>query len=448
MENNAASKPRGNVVGQIGNQLNTTFFMFDNAISNPDWYRILDYERMVETDETIGAGIDFMIMSVINKLDRYVNESDKKIEDFVNDCFEQMQDSLPLYIRDILSALWAGYSATEIVWKASGSNIVPDYLATYHPRTIYFNVNRDTGRLLDDGVTQYRWYSGSPVILPSNKVIIYTHNKKFGNPYGESQLKRVRKNWILKDPLLKMWVNALDKFGTPLLAALINDPDAEFPDPDNPEKMVSNIEYSARLLANVQNGTGLVLAHGQNGEKPTDVKSLTTGGQGMSEGFFTAVTYLNKMMLRGLLVPSLIFDEGQRQGSYALGQAHFDIYQMMLDSIFKQVNEVLIEQLVRRMIEYNFGPQKDYGSFPEKEMNETDRKVMADIFLEMTNAGYLRPEVQEHLDHVCETLNFPSIKIPSVSESSQAASLMDKYNHYVRGNDSKPQSENIQGDIT
>jgi hypothetical protein len=435
---NEIKQAKGRVVGQIGSQLYTTFFLFDNAISNPDWYRVYDYEQMVLTDETIAAGLDFMIMSVLNKLDRYVNETDKKLESFVNDALEQMQDSLPLYVRDILSALWAGYSATEIVWKASGAYIVPDYLATYHPRTILFNVDRETGRLLKDGVTQFRWFAGSPVIIPTDKVIIYTHNKKFGNPYGESQLKRIRKNWVLKDPLLKMWINAMDKYGTPLLAALINDPDAEFPDPENPEQLVSNLVYSARLLANVQNGTGIVLAHGEAGEKPTDIKALAGGGQGMADGFFNTVTYLNKMMLRGLLVPSLIFDEGQRSGSYALGQAHFDIYQMMLDSIYKQVTEVLLEQFIRRMIELNFGPQKDYGSFPEKEINETDRKLLSDIFYQMTNAGYLDPTTQEDFDHVRERMGIPPRKVASPPDPSQAAKIMGRYNHYVRGDGDPP----------
>lgn len=422
----------GKIVGQIGSQLYTTFILFDKAIANPDSASLIDYERMIDTDETAGAGVDFIILSVLNKLDKYSNESNPKIEEFVNECFEMMRGNLIDYCADILSAIWAGYSGTEIVWKPSGSQVIIDYLATYHPRTVFFNIDKETGRLFQDApITQFRWFAGSPVEIPKQKCIVYSHNARFGNWYGTSQLRRVRKNWLLKDPVLKMWVNAVDKFGTPLVAAMV--PDGDVPDPENPKNQdgtdntISNIEYMAKILANLQNGTGIAMASGTADEK-TDIKSLFGGGAGMGEAFHNLVTYLNKMMFRGLLVPSLVFDEGQKSGSYALGQSHFDIFQMTLDSTYKKLTEALLEQLVRPLIEMNFGPQKDYGGFPEKEMSETDKQMLATIFLQMTNAGYLSPEIQDHYEYVANTLGFPDTKVTAKTRQDIAA----EYAHYVQ----------------
>jgi hypothetical protein len=62
-----------------------------------------------------------MILSALNKLDMYRNESDPKIEEFINECFEGMQGSLIEVCADILSAIRAGYSGSEIVYKTDGS---------------------------------------------------------------------------------------------------------------------------------------------------------------------------------------------------------------------------------------------------------------------------------------------------------------------------------------
>jgi hypothetical protein len=426
------------LVGQIGNQLYTTFFLFDKAIANPDSANLLDYERMIDTDETVASGIDFMILCVLNKLDRYAHEN-PQIQDFVNDCLEGMQGSLFESVRDILSAIWAGYSGTEIVHKADGNRIVLDYLATYHPRTVYFNIDRQTGRLAEDPLMQWRWFDGSPVVIPRNKCLILTHNGRFGNPYGNSQLKRARKNWLLKDPALKMWVNGVDKYGTPLTAAMV--PDGDIRDPDNPhnehgdENLISNIEYMARVLANLQNGTGIAMASG-TGDQKADLKFYAPGS-GLGDAFERLILYLNKMIFRSLLVPSLVFDEGQKSGSYALGQSHFDMYNLMLNGIFMALKEALIEQLIRPLIEMNFGPQKSYGDFPERKVSAEDKEKEAKVFESLTNLGYLDPEAEEDMDYVRSSLGLPERK---VDRSAKQAEIGEKYAEYLQedGSEEKP----------
>lgn len=432
-----ANLPASKLVGQIGSQLYTTFVLFDKAIANPDSANVAEYERMLDSDETVAAGIEFMTLSALNSLDMYRNETNPQIESFVNECFEMMQGTLIELCYDVLSGIWAGYSGSEIVYKPDGGKIRWDYIATYHPRTVFFNIDKETGRLDQESpITQFRWFAGSPVQIPKNKCLIYSHNARFGNWYGTSQLRRIRKNWLLKDPLLKMWLNAVDKFGTPLVAALVPDGDVEDPDrptnDDGTQNRISNIDYMARLLSNLQSGTGLAMASGTKDEK-TDIKSLFSGGSGIGQAFDTFTSYLNKMILRGMLVPSLIFDDGKNTGSYALGQAHFDIYTVMLRNIYKRLTEVLLEQLVRPLVDMNFGPQKDYGEFPEREMSETDRNVLMGIFMQMTNSGYLDPAHQEDFNWVRGTLGAPERKSELSPDPSKAAALMGQYNHYVRG---------------
>lgn len=413
------------LVGQIGSQLDSTFFLFDNCIQNMDDVPLFEYERMLETDETVAVGIHFLTLSILLKLGEYTHDN-PKITAFVRENFESMQDNIYAACEEILTGLWAGYSGSELIWKPSGSQIMLDKIVTYHPRTILLQVDRQTGNYT--GIKQWRWFDGSPIDIPKEKAILFTYNKKFGNHYGKSIFKPIRKNWLLKDPILKMWARALDRFGTPLLAALVSD--EQINDPDNPGKQISQLEWALRMLENIQSGTGLAFHSGskETGNE-TKISSLTNGGSGIGEAFEKAAGYLNKMILRGLLVPSLMADDGSGKGSYALGQAHFAVFDMTITSIYKGLTEVLLEQIVRRMVEYNFGKQKNYGSFTEIKLEQEDRKLLSECFSNLTNSGYITSQNQEDMDAVRDAMKLPQRKVEPL-EQKVKNKAMEEYNRY------------------
>lgn len=413
------------VVGQIGSQLDTTFFLFDNCISNTDNVPLAEYERMLDTDETIATGIQFLTLSILLKLGEYTH-SNPKIAAFVQKNFESMQGNLHTACEEILSGLWAGYSGSELVWKADGSRIMLDEVVTYHPRTVLMKVDRETGKY--QGIKQWRWFAGEPVDIPVEKTVLFTYNRKFGNYYGKSILKPIRKNWLLKDPILKMWGRALDRFGTPLIAALV--PDETIDDPDSPGNSITQVEWALRLLENIQSGTGLAFNAGnKDGTGETKISSLTNGGSGIGEAFDKAVVYLNKMMMRGLLVPALMADDGSGKGSFALGQAHFAVFDMTTSAIFNTLREVLLEQVVRRIIDYNFGKQTDYGNFTEKKLAQEDRNLLSQCFLNLTNAGYLNPQNQEDMNAVMDAMELPQKEVQP-AESGIKTKTDAEYNRY------------------
>jgi hypothetical protein len=350
---------------------------------------------------------------------------DDQVTTFVHECLEGMQDSLPIAAMDILSALWAGFSTTEIVWKPEGKQIKLDYLATYHPSTVTFVLN-SRGRL--DGVKQRWLFSALDTDIPVEKCLIYTHNKRFNNYYGISAFKRIRKNWLLKDAFLKMWARALDKYGTPLTTAIV--PDGNVVDPETGEE-VSQLEYATKLLANLQSGTALALsAKGDGKDNRLPEVKATFPGSGVGDSFNQAVSYLNKMICRGMLIPSLVFDEGARSGSYALGESHFDAFMLAIRSIYVQLTDILLDQLIRRLVEYNFGPQDEYGTFQEKPPGEDQIKVLSEAFLALTNGGYLDPAIQEDLNYVRVATGLPEREVKEETKET----VQRSYSRYLRSN--------------
>lgn len=413
-------------VGQVGSQLQTTFNLFDGAILNPDAVLVYEYERMLNTDETVSAAFHFLTLCVISFLGNYTHP-DEKIATFVHDCFESMEGSLSLACEDILSAVWAGYSATEIVWKANDGKLMLDYLATYHPTTITFHVN-ERGRL--DKVKQISAMSALGEEIPSEKCIIYSYRKRFNNYYGVAAFKPIRKNWLLKDAFLKMWARALDKFGTPGLFAVV--PDGMVKDPDTGEE-TSQLAYATKLLANFQNGTALVLSAkdtgtGSHSSQVPKVDTVAAGGTGVGEAFDKAISYLNKMLSRGLLIPSLVFDEGARSGSLALGTSHFNGFLLMVRAVFTQMKEVLLDQFISRLLTYNFGPQKDWGDFQERPPSANELKLYSEIFLNLGNAGFIDPAIEDDFKYARNIMGLPD-RQPG---SALAPKVAEAYNRYKR----------------
>lgn len=410
-------------VGQIGSQLQTTFNLFDGAILNPDATLVMEYERMLDTDETVSAAFYFLTLAVISFLGEYTHP-DKKIENFVYDCFEGMDGSLTLACEDILSAVWAGYSATEIVWKPNGRNLVLDYLATYHPYSVTFHVN-ERGRL--QMVRQINQLEALGADIPAEKCLVFSYRKRFNNYYGKSAFKPIRKNWLLKDAVLKMWVRALDKFGTPILAALV--PEGMVQDPET-GKEISQLEYATKVLENVQNGTALVFSAREStskGQLPK-IDTVATGGAGTGDAFNGAVSYYNKMLTRGLLVPSLVFDEGARSGSLALGQSHFDSFMLMARALYSQLKEGLLDQFVARLITYNFGNQKDWGDFQRRKPSEDELKLLSEIFLNLVNAGFMDSTVEDDFKFARDSMGLPDRQPTTQMAGTEA------YTRYLRAN--------------
>lgn len=412
-------------VGQIGSQLQTTFNLFDGAILNPDAALVLEYERMLDTDETVSASFHFLTLCVISFLGNY-NHTDPKIEAFINECFESMDGSLALACEDILSAVWAGYSVTEEIWKADTGRIMLDYLATYHPYTITFIVN-ERGRLVKARQTSI--LSALGVDIPSEKCIVFSYRKRFNDYYGRSAFKPIRKNWLLKDVILKMWARALDKYGTPILAAMV--PDGTIKDPDTGEE-ISQLAYAIKLLENLQNGTALAFSakdsgSGSQGGQLPRIDTVATGGSGTGDAFDRAVGYLNKMICRGLLIPSLVFDEGARSGSLALGTSHFYGFLLMVRALFTQLKEVLLDQFISRLIEYNFGKQKDWGDFQERPPSAEELKLFSEIFLNLVNSGIIDPTIEEDFAYARNVMG-----LPDRQPGTLPAKSLDAYNRYKR----------------
>ncbi|MGB9826276.1 MAG: phage portal protein family protein, partial [Desulfofundulus sp.] len=97
-------------------------------------------------------------------------------------------------------------------------------------------------------------------------------------------------------------------------------------------------------------------------------------------------------------------------------------------AIYQDLTENLLEQLIRRLIDYNFGPQTDYGTFTEQPPDAESMKLYAEAFRQLVDAGFLDPQVAEDLRWARSKLGLPDREPASVV--AQAA--IDAFPRYLR----------------
>lgn len=370
------------MVAVSNSALNNNFYQWVQAFGstpfqNPDNLRIEDYERMIDTDETVFSGIEFVTLAALARLGEYTH-SDGKIQDLVQESLEKMDDSFANAVSEILTAIWAGYSATEIIWREDKGRVMLGGLQTLHPNSVTLDIGRPGDGHLKNKLKQviqfYGWGGQHQVNIPVDKCIVYSHRCRFGNLYGKSRLKPAHKSWWLKDVALTAWGLTLQRYGSPHVVGKVG--------PGNVvigNQTVDSFTYLSQMIDSLSAKGSLVV------DKNTEVDFLwplrTFGGD-----FEMFVAYCNKMIYRALLLPSLVADHGS-SGSYSLGQQHFDLFALSLEELLLEVTEVLLEQLVRPLIEFNFGPQDDYGEFGLENFQADDEKMLSELFKNLVDAG-------------------------------------------------------------
>ena len=358
-------------------------------LQRPDNIGLETYERMVQTDETIAAGLEFVTLAAVSRLGEYVNEDRPDIQEFIRENFETMQGSLSEAVGNMLAALWAGFTVTEIVLREKGGWFWLEALETLEPSSVRLHVVDDGGPRHGQVDKVYQWWGTAwQTDMPGEKVVHFCNRRlgiRPGNPYGTSRLKSVYKWWCLKDPMIAAWGLTMQRYGTPFTfieSAANGSNTVTLPDGTT----ASRADYLTELINSMGTGTGMVLSPGEKVTLPQLSRSV-------GDDFRALQDYCNRVMLRGILVPILLLDNTD-VGSYALGQRHFDMFLMGLKHLLLQATEALLEQLIRPLIELNFGPQDNWGYFQTAPLEPEDLKLWSEVFAGLANVGFVRPSTR------------------------------------------------------
>lgn len=449
------------LTAQRGTSIPALFNQFYKFVQNPSSVSVETFKRMVDTDDTIGSGVDFLATCLSARLGRYQHKSEE-ITQWMNARLEEIDGGWSNLVKEILSASWAGFYVGEKTWANTEHGFVIKKLVSLPPSTILFETNW-AGEITDDGILQYQrnynpalqagyfgatfsglGFNGSlsrpdqlaklgdlpfpirsantynylSIRIPKIKCVHYSFDAqgKFGNPYGRSVLRRAYKFYVMKDAFLQMLAVALDRKGTPL-TVVFADPNLTLVDPKKAANQGkgNNRGQSVGIRAdvaahqafkNVHNDSVIILPGKKGQHFDLDMLQQTSN----QEAFLGSIDMCNRSMMRALLIPSLIFTNGDGAGSFALGQEHAKTFDKILDGVLTGTKFTLKQQMIQELIAYNFPKsawEKDgYGEFARRELSQEEKQKEGEMLEKAVNLGVVDTDDLNDLNKMRDTFGF------------------------------------------
>tara|TARA_Y100000310_G_scaffold273921_1_gene289646 strand:- start:150 stop:2441 length:2292 start_codon:yes stop_codon:yes gene_type:complete len=335
------------------------------------------YDEMYATDAQVRACHHMKIMGrLMTGWEFLPGRGNPKHAEFVEYAFENMDGGVHNFLRDLMEALKYGFSIVEIVWERYTDGPWKGHLGikALKPKpAISFKLKVDSrGNLRKRGVMQ-ETASGKLLKYPKDKFIIFTYQKEPTGFYGRSDFQPIYRNYFIKKALEKWWAAYLEKFAAPTAIG-------KYPPGASQTEKKEVLDF----LRKMQGNSAAVVPEKWGME-------LLQASPGGSENFLKAIAYQNKMIARGTLVPDLIQDQGDRSGSYSLGQVHANNFLWVLQGLGNELETVVKEQLIRKLIDVNFSSVSAYPEFKFMEFAPADQKAVADMFLGLVNGGIMDP---------------------------------------------------------
>lgn len=323
---------------------------------------------------------------------------DVELAEFVEYVFAKMAGSLTDCLFAILTALDYGYSISEIVWDVYSNGAYDGRVgikAIKSKRPHFYNFDLDAyGNITPDGLIHSGAWSGyAETRLPINKFIVYTNQCEFSNHYGVSDLRPAYRSWWGKDNIIRFWNIYLERFGSPLTIGKYKTGDKQ------------KIEELKSVLKNIQSKTSITLPDGF-----FDISFLEPQRRSSAD-FEAALTYYDRGIARSILIPDQLNQAGDSGGgAYAKAKVHFDVFLWVIFKLREEIeNNVIQEQLIRRLIEINYGTDIDLPQFKFNPLTDDQRIQLAQVFADAVQKGAVHTTLGDER-HIREILQFPKLE--------------------------------------
>lgn len=332
-------------------------------------------------------------------------QSDVDVAEFVETGFNEMDGTLDNDLLEIMSAQDYGYSITEKVFQVldSGSKfpgkIGYKALKTRRPHLFQFKLD-EFGNILENGIVQYKVFGGE-VSLPLDKFILYSYNSEFGNPYGKSDLRAAYVPWWSKSNFHKWWSMFMERFAQPIVKGSYT-----------PNVSKEHQNQLKTILERLRARTSILVPEG------VDVTFLEAQRRG-SDVYIKSIDALNLAIARALLMPNLIgATPDDNTGSFARAKKNFDVFMLVLDRVRKEMEELMQEQVIKEVVDFNFVVE-DYPKFKFQPLTEENRQAIADMWIKAVQSRtvFNRPEDENQFRAL---LGFEEISEESIRERAEA----------------------------
>lgn len=313
-------------------------------------------------------------------------EADEGVPDEIREFVEEQV--MPLrsgFMKHAAYSLDYGFAAWEKVWAEAGGKWVLDKLKPLLP---------DKTKILVDPVNGgFAGLDNADVMLDTTKSLVFTHDQEAGDFYGRPRSENVRKVW-------SAWEDALDRIGAQVNKVSGTTPMVRYPEgrsKDASGTEIDNYDLAVQVLENLTRAKGIAIPDQiarwgmdlvERGVDPTKLKSwmiefMDTSSGHIAEGV-TLLQHLEKLIVRGYLVPERSVTEATLAGSRADSESGLDLAMMIAEDTANDLDECFNQYVINPIVELNYGPEHiDHVRIKHQPLTDEGKALMKGVIGEV-----------------------------------------------------------------
>lgn len=356
------------------------------VIRQSDQNPVDKYAEMLKESPVASAANDLRTLLGVSMMGKY-QHFDENIQEFVLTSINRMDGSWSSVIAEILTFVPFGRSFSEVSYAIKKRKAYLDKIRTIDPRYYWFEG-------YSGNIKQVHYLKNTDIYIPYENGI-HLINQPYlalgGDPYGVATCRKAYPFWqltkiinaclaIISETQGKMLVGKTDTANN---SAVMINPDTGSPylDPVTGEPKLYNQGYvMSKNLAESRTNAFAVI---DIADEIFAVANETNG-----DFWINVLSYLESMIMLSWLVPKTVTGMGMSgSGDSNLNAGHRNILELVIKSQMELVGDTLIEKVIRPMIEFNFGEQKDYGIFPVKTQDNEDAIALLSVVNNCVTSG-------------------------------------------------------------
>jgi len=403
---NEPPKKESNVPLNIVNELTTWHSPYypDSSVKpyNPDKYvrkkgSVEVYKGMM-CDEQVKAVIVMKMKAILSsgyEIQGQEDGKDKEIVDFINYCLKDgIENNFNKSLEGILSAMVYGFSISEKVYKRIEGGQYTGKIGLRYVKTkpahSFELWTDDYGKLTN----LKQWgATGNQIDISGDALkyfIVYSYyadNSDFGSIYGVSDLRAAYRYWWSKDITIRFLNIYSERFGNGIVQAM-------YPRGLSKDEILALED----TVNNITAKTGIVVPEGV-------AISVIESARAGQASFIETISMFDAGIAKSVLVPNLMGFTDIKTGTYNLGEKQFDLFMNILETIRTDLQEMINEQLIRQLVDFNYIVDV-YPTFKFKPITKEDKEKLSNVFITAVEKGVIK-ETEEDEQYLREALKYP-----------------------------------------
>ncbi|MFE3196255.1 hypothetical protein ACFXHA_45170 [Nocardia sp. NPDC059240] len=276
------------------------------------------------------------------------------------------------HLAEALLCLRYGHAYFEQVYSLGADGLY--HLRKLGPRlaeTISdIEVARDGGLV---SIEQYGFgVSTAAARIPVGRLVAYVHEQEGGDWTGTSLLRPAYKHWLIKDRLLRVQAQTIERngMGVPVYEAGPNDDQAQ-------------MDAGKRIAQSYMAGSASGAA------TPYQARLRLAGVEGNLMPADPAIRYHDEQIGRAVLAHFL--NLGTQTGSWALGSTFADFFVMSLQTVGELIRDTAQAHVIEDLVDANWGPNEPAPRLVFDEIG-TRQAATAEALKILIDAGVITPD--------------------------------------------------------